>query len=487
MVLNLIKKIVCDKRGNFAMMTVIAFPMLFAGVAFAIDISNNLRLKTDLQNANDTAVLYATRVYQETKIVPTQTQIQAFVQGNLVRGTVANVNVAFDATANVMTLTSESTSKPLLMNYFGNNVTKVGVLSKAKLGVSGILEFALALDTTWSMNDDGRIGGLKTAATSFVNMMMDVKDRGATVRGGIVPFERYVNVGLSNRNQSWMTVPAAYDDRKYTQECKIDETRCQKWGKKTNNYPAQPGSCWYEDGVQKCWQGSAAWSETVNVCTKGPSVCKQVGAGGAQYSWKGCVLSRMNGWNIKEEFGGQKFTGILDGTDSNGYPWKSCATEILPLTDSRTALLNSVNNLTPSGDTYIPEGIMWGTRLLTSGLPFTEASDDSVTAKRRALVIMTDGQNSVLANQWGWHDNLPDPTNMTVPNNVTLQACNEAKSKGIEVYTVAFGSAVPTVIKNLLKQCASKPEFNSSASNNSELLAVFKDIGDNLLGVRLTQ
>ena len=76
---------------------------------------------------------------------------------------------------------------------------------------------------------------------------------------------------------------------------------------------------------------------------------------------------------------------------------------------------------------------------------------------------------------------------MTVPNNVTLQACNEAKSKGIEVYTVAFGSAVPTVIKNLLKQCASKPEFNSSASNNSELLAVFKDIGDNLLGVRLTQ
>ena len=500
MVLNLVRKLARDKRGNFAIMTVVTFPMLFAGVALSVDVSNNLRLKTDLQNANDTAVLFATRSFQETKTVPTKAQVQDFVQANLKRGTASNVVVTFDTTTNVMTLTSESSSKPLLMNYFYTGATKVKVLSKATLGVSGILEFALALDTTWSMNEENRIGGLKTAANSFINMMMDVRDRGATVRGGIVPFERYVNVGLSNRNQSWMTIPAETDTRKSETKCKKNRIACNAWENKTRaaytiNHPAEPGSCWYEDGVKKCWSGSAAWTENVPArswreCTApvwGADICTTAMTSGTQWTWKGCVLSRMNGWNIKEAFDGQKFTGILDGLNWDGGSWKSCATEILPLTDSRSALLAAVSGLTPSGDTYIPEGIMWGTRLLTAGLPFTEASTDTVIEKRRALVVMTDGQNSVQMNQWGWHDNLPNPEDMTVPNNVTLQACNEAKSKGIEVYTVAFGSSVPITIRNLLKDCASKPEFNSFAANNSELLAVFKDIGNNLLGVRLSQ
>jgi hypothetical protein len=55
------------------------------------------------------------------------------------------------------------------------------------------------------------------------------------------------------------------------------------------------------------------------------------------------------------------------------------------------------------------------------------------------------------------------------------------------VYTVSFGSAITQGIKDLLANCASKPEDSFHASNNNELLNAFRGIGDKLMSVRLSQ
>jgi Flp pilus assembly protein TadG len=495
MSVKLINRFLADKRGSFPIMAVIAFPVIFGGVALSVDLMNNLRMRTELQNASDTAVLYTTRFYQEKKALPTTLQVEKFIKANF-NGPVQNVKISFDTVKSEMKLTSESAQTPYMMNYFGNHNSVLKAEARATLGVSGILEFALALDTTKSMNEEGRIGGLKTAANSFVNMMMDVKDRGADVRGGIVPFERYVNVGVGYRTAPWMQVPTEYDNRTYKQSCSKPQISCNKTEQvctpaQTINHPAQGGSCWYEDGIKKCWAGSAAWVENVaakckNKCTEpvyGAEVCTTKQTGGDNWTWKGCVLSRMNGWNVKEQFGGNKFTGILDGES-----WKSCATPLQALTGTRSVLLGSISALTPSGDTYLPEGVMWGTRVLTMSEPFTESNDIvSGLETRKALILMTDGMNSLRSNQWGWHDALSNMEDSSEPDGVTLAACNEAKAKNIEVYTVSFGSAVPNKVKTMLDSCASKPEFNFHASNNADLLAAFRGIGDKLLSVRLSQ
>lgn len=489
-----LKRFLKDRRGNFALVSVFAFPVIFAGVAISVDLSNGLRLRTDLQNANDTAALFSARYYQVEKKVPTTEQVAAFINANLEQEA-TNVKLVHDKKKGEFTVTSQTTAKPYLMNFFGNRNEDYKALSVATLGVDGILEFALALDTTWSMNFENRMPGLKAAANTFVGMLMDVKDQGANVRGSIVPFARYVNVGTSRRKEPWMDVPDDIDTRKTEEICNtntpvIGWTNCKKvcWPAKTINHPGSPKSCWNEDGQQVCSGPWPAWTENISAgCSDQcspvygtPVKTCETKTTGRLITWHGCVGSRDYPWNVTDDFSGKKFPGLLD---------IQCARELQPLTDNRTVLLNKIASLTPAENTYIPEGIMWGIRTLTAEKPFTEGSGTANEGKsqvhetRKALILMTDGMNTIQASG-KWHNDTGDAT---TPNKLTLEACQEAKDLGMEVYTVTFGDQVPTQVRNMLDKCATDKEMNFHASDNEELMESFRDIADNLLSVRLSQ
>jgi Flp pilus assembly protein TadG len=499
MLLSLMKRFKNDRRGNFAMLTVVAFPAVFACVAFGIDVANHLRLRTELQNANDTAVLFATRFYQVNNRLPSNGQVQEFVQANYPSGTVSNITVAFQRQDNRMTVTSSAASKPMLMNYFGNHNTTLNALSQANLGVNGSLEFALALDTTKSMFYDDRIGGLKTAANNFVDILYDMKDRGADVKGAIVPFAQYVNIGVSRRNEIWMDVPADIDTRKtktvaVTERPVIGKENCRIvfTAAYTINHPAVPKKCFLDDGVQVCEPARPARTENVpasshEVCDPvyGPEVTtyKKVTTGD-YLPWKGCVSSRPHPLNVTDAYGGDKFPGVLGS---------KCGSEIQPLTASRSQLTKRINGLVPLGETYIPEGIMWGMRMLTNEQPFTEGKPTTGNSKpvRKALIVMTDGNNTLSpismrgSNSANGIEHEGDDE--TLANDYTTEACDAAKAEGLEVYTISFGNQVPNNIRNLLESCASKPQLYFHASNSAALNDAFNDIADELLSIRLTQ
>jgi Flp pilus assembly protein TadG len=499
MLLNLIKRFKNDRRGNFAMITVIAFPAVFGCVALGIDVANHLRLRTELQNANDTGVLFATRYFQVNNRLPTNAQVEEFVQANYTGGTVSNINMVFDRQDNRMTVTSESNSKPMLMSYFGFQNTQMAALSQANLGVNGTLEFALALDTTESMLQDDRIGGLKTAANNFVDILYDMKDRGADVKGAVVPFARYVNVGVSRKNEPWMDVPDDIDTRETTKVCRTErpvtgEINCRMvfTAAYVNNIPATPRTCRIVDGFEQCTPGQPARTE--NVAARNDRVCDPVyGAEvttcgnettGQLLTWKGCVSSRPYPLNVSDAFAGTKFPGVLD---------VDCASEILPLSSSRTALVKKINGLVPQDDTYIPEGVMWGMRMLTQAQPFTEGKPATGNAKpvRKALVVMTDGKNSlspeVKAKSPSANGIVHTGRDEALANRYTTESCNAAKAEGLEVYTISFGNQVPNEIRDLLEACASKPQLYFHASNSAALNDAFNKIADELLSIRLTQ
>ena len=203
------------------------------------------------------------------------------------------------------------------------------------------------------------------------------------------------------------------------------------------------------------------------------------------------MSSRTYPDNVTDSFDNKKFPGILN---------VNCTAELLPLTDSRTALTNKINSLNPANDTYIPEGVMWGIRTLTNSEPFTEgktATAGSTAPLRKALVIMTDGQNSnrpVVDNaslSGNKIRHIPVSTSPSVdssiPDAYTIEACNSAKAAGLEVYTISFGDQVPGPTRTLLESCASKVSFYTHASDAVGLGQAFNDIADNLLGVRLSQ
>ena len=514
--MSLFKKFKNDRRGNFAIMTALACPLLIAAVAFGIDVSNHLRTGTELQDANDTAVLFAAKFYQQNRHLPTNTQVLSYLEANTAFS-VINPTVSINPTTEEVTVTSEMLLRPLLMGYFGNGQKTVGALSKAMMGVNGILEFSLALDVTGSMKYDGRIGGLKTAATNFVDLLFDAKDRGADVKGSIVPFSRYVNVGLSRRNESWMNVPPDIDTRQIETTCTmqqdvVSQTNCNQTctqaqtinhpavninhPAQTINHPAVPPTCTVDDGQQVCSGGTPAWTETTAAWTQndpawtenipascgttcqpvyGPEyeVCTQFETG-ELIEWHGCVGSRPHPWNLKDEDPSLRFPGPLGVT---------CNAELLPLTDNRNGLLARIDALTPYDETYIPDGVMWGLRTLTPQVPFNEGLNPATSNAplRKALVVMTDGMNT-LSPDGQWHIG----TDSTLSNQYTLAACDEAKSKDVEVYTITFGTSVPNQARVMMKKCASNNNQYYNAASSADLNRAFQDIADNLLMVRLS-
>jgi Flp pilus assembly protein TadG len=486
---GLISRFLGNRNGNFAMMTAVAFPAIIAAVAFAVDITNTLTTKTEMQDANDAAVLSAARYFKENRVQPTLATVQDFLDANSsIKITIKKLN--FNPGKSEFTLETESTVKTLFMGYFGQGDRTYNALSKASLGFSQTLEFALALDTTGSMSVDGKMGGLKAAASDFIDVMFDAKDKGAEIKGGIVPFAQYVNVGTSNRGKSWLNVPADVDTRVTKKECRMEKPvigteNCRSvfTPAYTIDHPAVEESCVTIDGAKSCTPASPAWIENVaagnyNQCDyiygAEKEICEMVTTGDF-VTWQGCVGSRDYPLNVQDSSYSNRIPGL------NGVV---CSTPLQTLTDKRSVLEDTIAGLTPSGETYMPEGVMWGTRVLTKQAPFTEAA---VTGKggspvRKALVVMTDGMNT-LSPDGAYHTN----TDTDQANDYTAQACNEAKAQDLEIFTISFGNSVPGSVKDMLEACASIPANYFNAKDAADLKQAFKGIANELLSVRLTQ
>ncbi|MCB1382785.1 MAG: TadE/TadG family protein [Notoacmeibacter sp.] len=177
--------------GNFAMMLAVFALPLVAGIGLAVDYSNVARHKRDMQYALDAATLYATREYELNGVLPTTAEVASFLEANSdVPITKVSGPVIIDEQ---VVITGESSYKPYFVDLLG-----------APVADSMQLEVAMVLDNTRSMESSGKIAGLKSAATAFLDAVFPSVNTGGNVRVAIVPFAQYVNVGTSNWSAAWL-------------------------------------------------------------------------------------------------------------------------------------------------------------------------------------------------------------------------------------------------------------------------------------------
>lgn len=189
-----------------------------------------------------------------------------------------------------------------------------------------------------------------------------------------------------------------------------------------------------------------------------------------------------------------------NGPDTMG-PNKGCPDPLLPLTDSKSDVVNKIEQLTHwhGSGTNTAEGVAWGMRVLTPGAPFTEGSNDPDVKK--VMVVMTDGVNNLnpslddsIKSEWStysylWDGRIQPPTFEGFKNHVNARmakACDIAKAKGIEIYTVLF-NVTDEQTETLMKQCATKPPYAYKASTSQELVESFREIGKSLTDLRLSK
>jgi Flp pilus assembly protein TadG len=470
---SLCARLLRDRSGQFAIIFSLSLIPILAAVGLGVDYSYIIQSKTRLQDSADSAALFAAREYRRTGTMPDEPAVLAYVETDYAK--------IGDENAPVITRYKLKDGKVLLdagvvtpltiMRIFGHKDTKTQVSSIVNVGSDEELEIALALDTTYSMTKPSgtssdkldptgeiippgtvnvdRITALKVASLKFNDAIFGTGATAGTRRIAVVPFSRYVNVGLSRRGESWLSVPA---------DSASTGTKCSDWYYPVVGYSdvCTPAS-YYVDGVEVKYMSCDPIYGSEKIQS-----CRPTG----KSTWHGCVGSRIEPFNLNEAFSGKKFTGLMN---------TRCGTELLPLTPDKVAVANRISALSANDYTYVPEGVMWGTRVLTSGEPFTEAHNAVPLKKvRKILVIMTDGENQISAD-------LPNyPThksnNLAQADSWTSKACDEAKAQDIEVFSVTFGTDITATAKDIIRGCASKPDNYYDASNAEKLVKAFEDI-----------
>lgn len=84
------------------------------------------------------------------------------------------------------------------------------------------------------------------------------------------------------------------------------------------------------------------------------------------------------------------------------------------------------------------------------------------------IVLMTDGENT----KWSGNRVTDNPE----ADAVTKATCDNAKKKGIKIYTIAF--MAPDRGKALLSYCASGNDYNFNVENTAQIVEAFKSIGE---------
>ncbi len=450
-----------DTCGNTAMMMALAGIPLCMAVGVAVDYSRASSAKSMIQAAADAAALAAAK---DPNISEARAKdiVSHYLAANGIDTAVAHVNevnVEYDKKTGSIAVQVIGEMDTSIMKLAGINSMDIGGISEVQAG-GNALEVVMVLDNTFSMSAGGRMPALKTAAHAMLNELFDNASYGVDIKVSIVPFSDYVNVGMGNRDASWISVP----------NDKSEVLTSYVWNKSNcRNVPV--------DGVA---------GVTTEICdwTQGP----ENGTYTKTYTWEGCVGSRSDLLDTRIDQLLTKYPGLLDNSQE-GWDNVVCGRAVTPLTSNKSLLAANIDAMQPIGETYIPIGLLWGWNMIDANAPFTEARtmaemDDARGSK--VIILMTDGDNT-LRLQYPWHlDNPEDASWGAVANQKTAELCGRIKNAGINIYTVSLNVTAENSL-DMVNNCASSSSMAFNADSNTALVSAFKTIAGSLSAIHLTR
>lgn len=454
-----------DHAGSVAPLLGILFIILIGCTGIAIDTGRSTLAKARLVNALDAAGLAMGARLQTTDFTA---EGKRFVNANFKSGsafaTVTDLTVTPNADKTLFTLSATATVPTIFMKIFGVGVVSVRATTEITRASSG-LELVMVLDNTGSMEDSGSMPGLKSAANSLVDVLYGGQTAPSNLYIGLVPFSQAVNVGTSRA--AWVT-PASLQNT-------TNPYYPSLW---TGCVEARP------NGLDQTDDPPAATSSLFK----------------AYYS----PSNSYNNW-IKYRLGILfPYTDVYytSNTAQQG-PGAYCPQPMTFLTNNRSTITQGISNMTAAGSTMINLGAIWGWRMLSPRWRGYWASDSAgyrlpldygQKNMSKAVVLMTDGNNSFSPNNYTAYGQLSDgrlgtirqATAEGVLDTRLSAACASMKTAGIRVYTVAFSN--PDVnVKTLLQACATNTSYYFDAANTAALTAAFQAIGSSLSSLRVSK
>lgn len=502
------RQLIADKRGNFAIYAgLVAIPLL-AAAGIGLDYTNATRVRAELQQAADAAVLVAAR---ETEMTTAQRKAIAkkFFEANSENFTLRSFVVTVTSEGAKIDLTARI--KTNLMGVIGQPYMDVGITTTAASKTS-TLEIVFALDVSGSMlagmsSGKTRIQELKDATTKLVDQLVAKTDY--EVKVGYVPFTMNVNLGTKNAALVRDTANPLFGASAW-KGCVFERAA-------PNHVKDSPGGKWYAY-VWPPMPNSIGGSDWGNNPSNGTNAGYQTADEAAQAPSDPQVLV-------------------------NGPNYNCTRNEVQALTTDLVAVKAGINNLKAVGNmgTLIAPAVTWGMRLLSPAAPFTEGEPYSGTVKK-ILFVVTDGDQvteaefsgngvfnestnssapwtfdpskfglagSVISTGYGPMDNMSPygfirdsrpfggtaaDWNEHMDQLVALSdaACNEVKAgiggRDIVIYTMGVSNATAPGSRayTALHNCATAAKNHFYVDDSASMDAAFAEILDRLSNLRLT-
>ena len=449
------------------MMGAVVLTVVLLAVGAALDFTSATKKQQSLQDMVDNATLAAAQIKDGRR-----KDMQIMVDKVIAQHNTQNwpIKAKVSLKDDVVYVEASSEYKTILMGMVGKDKVDIRADAGAPLSKSTPINLALVLDTTGSMAGDN-IRDLKVAAKEMVDIMDESE---STVRMAVIPFGKYVNVGLKNKNAHWIDTS---QDGTFTEyEHCYDERRtikprvCRGTGQYRSKDIIVDGQYrgTRRTEIKDCTPGKYKYT--------GKKICEMRRA---NYNWHGCVGSRQSPYNEQAPYASRRIPGIMN---------ERCGTEMLPLDKNLRKVSGTIDDLEVDGETYLPAGVIWGWRALQKDAPLTEVTQ-SYKKKRtndpiNAMVVMTDGENT-LSQQKGQITHKGG--DKKAANDRTAKLCEAAKKDGIQIYTVGYRmGAGRGEMEKLLKSCASEKDNYFDARNAEELKGAFSDIASRLNITRLS-
>jgi Flp pilus assembly protein TadG len=499
-----LKSFLKDRSGNVAVMFALAvIPVISAGGA-AVDVSRAMYVKSRLQGALDAAAL---AVGGQAHLPPADQRAlaQRYFDANYPAGEIG-VPGTLNVTLGERTIDMSATASvpTTMMRVVGINTMTVDAEVEVTKEMKG-LELVLVLDNTGSMASSGKMTALKNSATDLLQILYNGQPSHERVKIGVVPFDQTVRLPDpgSATTRSWIDQTGAssvarlnFDNNRYAWDIYPASPRLAHQLHQSQNWrgcvEARPGGIEYTDTPPTPGQPDTFWVPYFQADE--PDNNSSMHANFSN-NYTGDGVANTVAWQDRFRRSA-KYAGL-----NNSGPHRGCEVQpILDLTTTRGQIQSTINGMDPNAWTHIAIGLGWGWRVLSPGQPFTRGGPFNDPDWIKAIVLMTDGVNTIpttgtpLGSNYTAYGYLSQArlgsSNFgTAINNMnadTATMCQRIKDAGIRMYTVLLMENDATV-RNLMRNCASGTSRFFDSPTTAMMQTAFRAIATELSNLRLSR
>jgi Flp pilus assembly protein TadG len=527
-----------DCGGNFGIIAALLAVPLVMSVGLAVDYSSISNRRGGLQQAIDAAVLAIAREGKDVSNEDAAAIARQFLDANIDAG---STTFTFAKNGTRFSVTAQTSTNLAFGALFGYRDWPVRARSTADIAYASY-EIGLVLDTTGSMKG-GKLSAMKDAVIGLIDTMSTQVDDEDKLKFALVPFATFVNVGpqygpsfdkkghqIAGTGAGWLDLEGR--SQMPQSELTPGASRFQVYSNVGQKWPGCVETRYAAGKDYDVSDTAASYADPQTLFVPAFGIDEPDTGGYANDYIKSNAMpndpsatqkrKRWAKYGVKTDTSGSPLLGgvldlltallglgetsiPIDTSPSRGNgkpkgPGNQCETEpIVPLSNDYAELKKKVRALKAAGTTNIMEGVAWGNRVLSPGLPFNE-TQGSKPALQRIMVVLTDGSNvfgnnsTGLGSSYSSNGYLVDgrlgitaggaSTTNSLMNERTLAACEIAKTAGLQVYTIRLEE--PNVATGtMLRECASAPDHYFDVPSRTQLDEAFEKIKEAIVQVRI--